>query len=67
MAKFQNLKKELETKLERLKKLQKSRRILKEEITEEDIAEVVSRWTGIPLSKMLEEEARKIRTEWKMN
>lgn len=55
-----DLKKKLETKLLRLKKLQKSRRILKEEITEEDIAEVVSMWTGIPLSKMLEEEREKL-------
>ena len=53
-------KKELEAKLLRLKKLQKSRRILKEEITAEDIAEVVSRWTGIPLAKMLEEDRAKL-------
>ena len=52
--------KELEQKLIRLKKLQKSRRILKEEITAEDIAEVVARWTGIPLVKMLEEERAKL-------
>ncbi|MEI6660432.1 MAG: AAA family ATPase, partial [bacterium] len=50
----------LEVKLARLKKLQKSRRILKEEITSEDIAEVVSRWTGVPLVKMLEEEREKL-------
>ncbi|USN95061.1 MAG: AAA family ATPase [Candidatus Nomurabacteria bacterium] len=54
------LEKELDQKMTRLKKLQKSRRILKEEINEEDIAEVVSRWTGIPLSKMLEEEREKL-------
>ncbi len=54
------LKKDLESKLLRLKKLQKSRRILKEEITAEDVAEVVSRWTGIPLVKMLEEERAKL-------
>lgn len=54
------LKKELDQKLVRLKKLQKSRRILKEEITAEDIAEVVARWTGIPLTKMLEEEREKL-------
>ncbi len=54
------LKKRLEEKLLKLKKLQKSRRILKEEITAEDIAEVVSRWTGIPLTKMLEEERLKL-------
>ena len=52
--------KELEQKLVKLKKLQKSRRILKEEITAEDIAEVVARWTGIPLMKMMEEERLKL-------
>jgi len=55
-----DLKNKLETKLGRLKKLQRSRRILKEEITTEDIASVVSRWTGIPLEKMLEEELKKL-------
>jgi len=59
-GKIPALKKELDTKLARLKKLQKSRRILKEEITAEDIAEVVARWTGIPLTKMLEEEREKL-------
>lgn len=59
-GKIPTLKKELDTKLTRLKKLQKSRRILKEEITAEDIAEVVARWTGIPLSKMLEEDREKL-------
>ena len=54
------LQNKLETKLSRLKKLQRSRRILKEDITAEDIAEVVSRWTGIPLMKMLEEETKKL-------
>ncbi|OGI70834.1 ATP-dependent chaperone ClpB [Candidatus Nomurabacteria bacterium RIFCSPHIGHO2_02_FULL_35_13] len=54
------LKKDLESKLLRLKKLQKSRRILKEEVTAEDIAEVVARWTGIPLTKMLEEDRAKL-------
>lgn len=44
----------------RLKKLQRSRRLLKEEINEEDIAAVVSRWTGIPVARMLEEEAKKL-------
>jgi ATP-dependent Clp protease ATP-binding subunit ClpB len=59
-GKIPELKKELDVKLARLKKLQKSRRILKEEITAEDIAEVVARWTGIPLAKMLEEERAKL-------
>lgn len=51
---------DLETKSKRLKKLQSFRRILKEEITESDIADVVSRWTGVPVSRMLEEEAEKL-------
>lgn len=55
-----DLKKKLDIKLLRLQKLQKSRRILKEEITAEDIGEVVSMWTGIPISKMLEEEREKL-------
>jgi ATP-dependent Clp protease ATP-binding subunit ClpB len=63
-GKIPSLERELESKSKRLKKLQSSRRILKEEITESDIAEVVSRWTGIPIARMLEEEASKLsRTE----
>ena len=54
------LEKELEVRLKKLQKLQRSRRILKEEITEQDIADVVSRWTGIPVYRMLEEEANKL-------
>lgn len=54
------LEKDLDQKSKRLKKLQKSRRILKEEITESDVAEVISRWTGVPVSRMLEEEAQKL-------
>ncbi|MBI5799022.1 MAG: AAA family ATPase [Candidatus Yonathbacteria bacterium] len=52
--------KDLTAKVARLKKLQSSRRILKEEVVEQDIAEVVARWTGIPVTKMLEEEAGKL-------
>lgn len=52
--------KELDKKMLKLKKLQKTRRVLREEINEEDIAHVVSRWTGIPLSRMLEEERKKL-------
>ncbi len=55
-----SLERELDEKTKRLKKLQRSRRLLKEEITEEDIALVVSRWTGIPVARMLEEEAKKL-------
>ncbi len=55
-----HLQKDLEQKLKRLKTLQKSRRVLNEEVTESEIAGVVSRWTGIPVFKMLEEEAAKL-------
>jgi ATP-dependent Clp protease ATP-binding subunit ClpB len=52
--------KQLKDKQKRLKKLQHSSRLLKEEVTEEDIAAVVSRWTGIPVSRMLEAEVQKL-------
>ncbi|MFZ2886369.1 MAG: AAA family ATPase, partial [Minisyncoccia bacterium] len=51
---------ELDTAQKRLKKLQLTRRVLREDIAEEDIASVVSRWTGVPVSRMLEEEAEKL-------
>lgn len=54
------MQKELETKSKRLKTLQKSRRVLHEEVSEQEIAGVVARWTGIPVLKMLEEEAAKL-------
>lgn len=59
-GKIPQLEKDMDSKLKRLKKLQSSRRILKEEITEQDIADVVSKWTGIPVSRMLEGEADKL-------
>ncbi|HHT9126343.1 MAG TPA: ATP-dependent chaperone ClpB [Candidatus Brocadiia bacterium] len=43
-----------------LMELQKDRRMLKEEVDAEDIAEVVSKWTGIPVSRMLESEKEKL-------
>jgi len=43
-----------------LSKIQQGRAILKEEVTEEDIAAVVSRWTGIPVNKMLQNELQKL-------
>jgi ATP-dependent Clp protease ATP-binding subunit ClpB len=44
----------------KLTKIQKDRRILKEEVTEEDIAKIVSRWTGVPVTKILEEESARL-------
>ncbi len=54
--------KEAEQKVESLKAelAEKSSRIMKEEVTAEDIAAVVSRWTGIPLNKMIESEREKL-------
>ncbi|MBN2025582.1 MAG: ATP-dependent chaperone ClpB [Actinobacteria bacterium] len=55
---------ELEARLEaenaRLHELQKDRKMLKEEVDDEDIAEVVSTWTHIPVSKLLEGEVEKL-------
>ncbi len=59
-GKIPHLQKDLEVKLKRLKTLQRSRRVLNEEVAEQDIAAVVSRWTGIPVAKMLEEETAKL-------
>lgn len=55
-----SLEKELEVSIKRMKKLQKKRSILKEEITEKEIADVVSKWTGVPVARMIEEEAHKL-------
>jgi ATP-dependent Clp protease ATP-binding subunit ClpB len=44
----------------KLAELQSETTMLKEEVDEEDIAEVVSRWTGIPVSRLMEGEARKL-------
>jgi len=52
--------KEMKAKQAKLASLQKKRAILKEEVTEEDIAAVVSRWTGVPVTKMLETESEKL-------
>ncbi|TFG00135.1 MAG: ATP-dependent chaperone ClpB [Promethearchaeota archaeon] len=55
-----DLKKELKEKQEKLEDIQDESPMLKEEVGEEDIAEVVSSWTGIPVSKMLESEREKL-------
>jgi len=45
---------------EKLAKVQKNRKMVREEVTDEDIAEVVAKWTGIPVSKLLEGEREKL-------
>lgn len=54
------LEKELRAQERKLGEIQKKHRILKEEVTEEDIAGVVARWTGIPVTRMLESEQEKL-------
>lgn len=55
-----NLQKELETENARLQDLQKDQKMLKDEVTEEDIAEVVCNWTGIPVSRLMQGEIQKL-------
>ncbi len=54
------LEKQLESEQTRLADLQKDGVFLKEEVDEEDVAEVVAKWTGVPVSKMLEGEMQKL-------
>jgi ATP-dependent Clp protease ATP-binding subunit ClpB len=59
-GKLLDLQKALEGENKKLFEAQKQRKMLKEEVDEEDIAEVVSKWTGIPVSRMLEGEVQKL-------
>jgi len=54
------LEKDIVTQQEKLKKLQSNGKMLNEEVTEEDIAKVISKWTGIPVLKLLEGEKAKL-------
>ncbi|MDW8029141.1 MAG: AAA family ATPase, partial [Armatimonadota bacterium] len=54
------LQKQLQQQEQRLAEVQKNGRLLKEEVDEEDIAEVVSKWTGIPVHRLMETEAEKL-------
>src|SRR3954453_14218056 len=54
------LDKELQAENASLEELQRDRKFLNEEVTEEDVAEVVARWTGIPVSKLMEGEMQKL-------
>jgi ATP-dependent Clp protease ATP-binding subunit ClpB len=54
------LQKDLEAKKQELDELQQTRKMLKEDVEDTDVAEVVSAWTGIPVSKMLEAEQEKL-------
>ena len=52
--------KELNVAEKKLARLQKGHPLLKSEIAEEDVAKVASRWTGIPITRLLEAEAKKL-------
>jgi ATP-dependent Clp protease ATP-binding subunit ClpB len=56
------LEKQIETENAALEELQRDTKMLKEEVEEEDVAEVVSRWTGVPVSRLLEGEMHKLVT-----
>ncbi len=59
-GKIPDLIKELKAAERKLARLQKNRPLLKEEVSKENVAQAVSRWTGIPVTRLLEAEARKL-------
>jgi ATP-dependent Clp protease ATP-binding subunit ClpB len=59
-GKIPELEKKIKIEKKKLDNIQSKQPILNEEVTEEDIAKVVSRWTGIPVVKMLEDETKKL-------
>ena len=59
-GKLQELEKEIQSIQEQLKSAQGTEAMVKEEVTADDIADVVSKWTGIPVSKMMQSERDKL-------
>src|SRR4030095_3549043 len=59
-GKITELQKKIEKESVKLAELQKNQKMLKEEVDSEDIAEIVAKWTGIPVTKMLESEREKL-------
>jgi ATP-dependent Clp protease ATP-binding subunit ClpB len=59
-GKLLELQKRLNEENKKLEKLQKDQKMLKEEVDEEDIAETVSKWTGIPVTRLVEAEIEKL-------
>ncbi len=59
-GKLLELQKQLDQDSSKLAAIQSQQKILKEEVDDEDVAEIVSKWTGIPVSKMLEGETQKL-------
>ena len=59
-GKLPELERRLHTEEERLTQKQRGERLLREEVTEEEIAQIVARWTGIPVARLLEGEREKL-------
>ena len=59
-GKLPDLERRLREEEERLSTAQSKRRLLREEVTEEEVAEIVSRWTGIPVTRLVEGERDKL-------
>src|SRR5215471_12446954 len=59
-ATMRELESEIEEKTARLNELQSDQQMLKEEVDEEDVAEIVSKWTGIPVTRLMEGEMQKL-------
>src|SRR5690242_14134381 len=57
---MRDVEREIEQKTARLEELQGEQRMLKEEVDADDVAEIVSKWTGIPVSRLLEGEVQKL-------
>ncbi|MSO78470.1 MAG: ATP-dependent chaperone ClpB [Acidimicrobiia bacterium] len=57
---MRDLELEIEDKTARLDDLQREQKMLKEEVDEEDVAEIVSKWTGVPVTRLLEGEVAKL-------
>lgn len=59
-SRLQQLEDDINAVQAQLKEVQKGNALIREEVTADDIAEVVSRWTGIPVSKMMQSERMKL-------
>jgi ATP-dependent Clp protease ATP-binding subunit ClpB len=59
-GKLVELTKQMEQEQERLTEIQKTQKMLKEEVDAEDVAEVVANWTGIPVARMMESDIQKL-------
>ncbi|HYR45247.1 MAG TPA: ATP-dependent chaperone ClpB [Terriglobia bacterium] len=59
-GKIQELQRQLKDANTRLEQFQQNERMLKEQVDEEDVAKIVAKWTGIPVTKMLESEVQKL-------